>query len=504
MTKKDNENIENIEFDKGNVDLDTILQTLHSKDKLIVSLKEAATRRDKLNERQIRTLSEDNAKKLMQMRELHTKLNEAEALAKEKEAQLKLFKLADEKLTSRLEKFRAEFNTYREQVRSHLDKIKISIDEELAKREEYKNKIVEQLKESYIKLENRLNNLDKFYKGILSNITKKQTIAKKYIRHALNDLQEALGLLDLGQGELAEPTKIKDEFIEVKASSEGLFKEFKELKGLPSASTIVKNIENVNISLGKAPQIENIFNEIEEITSVLKKNVKARRGKVVPGQAVAQGDEGGVGQAGGGGLGGPGSGSSSDLSSASSGNNMTDGGGSSEQNDRGREHEKQSKDKESGQSGESSGSDGAESSSDNTGKTASSSDRGGDKGSGGKQGTLSDERSEKELEDKKKKDETINEDVQEVIFKRNRNYAPFNWREILNDIQLKRFESFIESCIKAEKEGNYIKALGLYKTIQEQPGIKDSIAGKILDDHIEYLEDLIKRRYSNLPNFNKK
>ena len=55
-----------------------------------------------------------------------------------------------------------------------------------------------------------------------------------------------------------------------------------------------------------------------------------------------------------------------------------------------------------------------------------------------------------------------------------------------------------------KKEGNYIKALGLYKTIQEQPGIKDSIAGKILDDHIEYLEDLIKRRYSNLPNFNKK
>ena len=41
-----------------------------------------------------------------------------------------------------------------------------------------------------------------------------------------------------------------------------------------------------------------------------------------------------------------------------------------------------------------------------------------------------------------------------------------------------------------------MKALGLYNTIREQPGISTTIAGKLLDDHIEYLEDLIKRRYS--------
>ena len=41
-----------------------------------------------------------------------------------------------------------------------------------------------------------------------------------------------------------------------------------------------------------------------------------------------------------------------------------------------------------------------------------------------------------------------------------------------------------------------MKALGLYKTVREQPGIADTIAGKLLDDHIEFLEDIIKRKYS--------
>ncbi len=465
------------EIDKSNLDVNTILETLQAKDKLIVSLKEAATRRDKLNEQQIRTLSEDNAKKLMQLREMQTKLKSVESELKEKEAQLKILQITEDKLTSRIEKFRAEFNTYRDQVRSHLEKIKISIDEELAKREEYKNRIIEQLKDSYVKLENRLNNLDKFYKEVLATITKKQTIAKKYIRHALNDLQEALGLLDLAPGEFSEPEKIKSEFAQVKEASAGLFKEFKELKGLPSASTIVKNIENVNITLGNAPQIENIFNEIEEITSVIKENVKSRRGKVVKGQVMdtggGGGDSGAVGKSG--------------MDGTASG----EGAGS-----------------DTGTSGKA----GADSSSDKSGGAGESqsgkSDQGssGDSGAGGgkPQGKLTDDRTDKDEPEKKKNNKPIDEDVQEVIFKRNRNYAPFNWREILNDIQLKRFESFIESCMKAEKEGNYIKALGLYKTIQEQPGIKDSIAGKILDDHIEYLEDLIKRRYSNLPNVNKK
>ncbi len=468
----------------GNIDVNTILETLRAKDKLIVSLKEAATRRDKLNEQQIRTLSEDNAKKLMQIRNLQARIKAIEAEVMQKEAQLQILQSTEGKLTSKLEEFRAEFNTYREQVRNHLEKIKISIEEELAKREEYKNRIVEQLKDSYIKLENRLENLDKYYKEVISTIAKKQTIAKKYIRHALNDLQEALGLLDIAQTELIEPEKIKEEFVSIKEASQGLFKEFKELKGLPSASTIVKNIENVNITLGKAPQIENIFNEIEEITSVIKKNMKARSEKVIPvdsasgsGGAATGGISQGIGEGEGKEMG-EGTGASGGGKGKISGEE----GGLSQKNEGG-----SGKNKEGG-------------------KESSDDGIGGEKSGGNKGASLTDDRVDKEKkeEDKKKSEDEFEDDIQEVVFKRNRNYAPFNWREILNDIQLKRFESFIESCIKAEREGNYIKALGLYKTIREQPGIQDSIAGKMLDDHIEYLEDLIKRRYSNLPRLKKK
>ncbi|MDD5067268.1 MAG: hypothetical protein PHF84_09495 [bacterium] len=392
-------------------DVQALLDILREKDNLIVSLKEGSTSRDKLNEKQIRLLSEDNSRKLMQIKDIQTSMREVESRMYMKDAELAILKTTDDKLSQKINDFRVNFERYRSQVRSALDQIKITIQEELARREDYKNKIIDELKDNYLKLETQIQAVDDYYKGVIAEIAKKQGMSKKYIRHALNDLQESLSLLDITHAEYIEPSEIKEGFGRAVEDSNVLFQEFKDMKGLPQGATIIKNIENVNIKLSEAPEIEGLFREIGQITTAKQESLKA---KAIPPEIKPE-------EAGGG------------------------------------EKKKPELEKEGG----------------------------------AKPGEGSGDRAEKEPGKKKSQD-----DIEEIIFKKGRNYAPFNWQEILSDIHLKRFQSFIESCIKAEKEGNFTKALGLYKTIREQPGIANSIASKMLDDHIEYLEDLLKRKYS--------
>ena len=56
----------------------TLLRILEEKDKLIVSLKEAATRRDKLNEQQIRLLSHDNQSKTLVVKNIQKRIKDLE------------------------------------------------------------------------------------------------------------------------------------------------------------------------------------------------------------------------------------------------------------------------------------------------------------------------------------------------------------------------------------------------------------------------------------------
>lgn len=386
----------------------TLLNILKEKDNLIVSLKEASTSRDKLNEKQIRMLSEDNSRKMAQLKDLQTAMRDFESKMYKKEAELAVLKVTEDKLSQKVSEFRVMFERYRSQVRAALDQIKISIQEEISRRDEYKNKIIDELRDNYLKLEGQIQSVDDYYKGVIAEIAKKQGMAKKYIRHALNDLQESLSMLDISHAEYIEPSEIKEQFSKAVEESSALFGEFKEMKGLPQGATIIKNIENVNIKLAETPEIEGVFKEITQITQMKQESIKTAAAR-----AQVQAEEGA--------------------------------------------EKKKSE--------------------------------GGD-GGGGKESELTGDRAEREP---KKKSQ---DDIEEIIFKKGRNYAPFNWQEILSDIQLKRFQSFIESCIRAEKEGNYTKALGLYKTIREQPGIANSIAAKLLDDHIEFLEDLLKRKYS--------
>ncbi len=429
----------NIDDIRQNSENDAMLDILREKDNLIVSVKEASTRRDKLNEKQIRLLSEDNSRKTTHVQQLTNRLGSIEAQLNQKEAEMSLLRVTEGKLSTKTEEFRAGFEKYKAQVRDSLSQIKLSIQEELSKREEYKNQVLDNMKDNYLKMEAQIQEVDNYYKDTIAEISKKQGLSKKYIRHALNDLQEALSLLDISHADFIEPTHIKEEFGKVVEDSSALFQEFKDMKGLPQGGTIIKNIENVNIKLSEAPVIEGLFSEISQITKTTRQSLeKSAKAHLKEGEPQA-------------GAGGAGA-----------------GGGQPVQQGEGKASESE---KKKGDIGEEA--------------------RGGEPSEGKKAG---DDRIKGDIEEPKKK--KFGDEIQEVIFRRGRNYAPFNWREILSDIQLTRFESFIESCIKAEKEGHYMKALGLYKTIKEQPGITDTIAGRLLEDHVEYLEDLIKRKYS--------
>ncbi len=336
----------------------------------------------------------------------------------------------------------------------------------------------------------------------------------------MNDLQESLSLLDMSHAEYIEPTHIKENFSKIVEDSSSLFQEVKEMKGLSQGSTIVKNIENVYIELGETPVIEGVFREISEITKVQREHIeksakstlRSDGAQATAGAAYSsdanekkkaksklEEKKSGTGDGDGYGMGaGAKDGEKGEGAGAKDGEKSGMGTGTeSETGDKGMAQTAEKSKAVSGKAGEKPSQARQEDKGD-SGDSKAKSEKDGSQDSGKDKGggptTSTDDRIKGDIEEPKKK--KFGEEIQEVIFKRGRNYAPFNWREILSDIQLTRFESFIESCIKAEKSGNYMKALGLYKTIQEQPGISDTIAGRLLDDHIEYLEDLIKRKYS--------
>ena len=535
-TEEDLETKEGFEEILDNVDDEdehALLNILQEKDNLIVSLKEASTKRDKLNEKQIRMLSEDNQKKTNRIRGILQNMNALESKARQKEAELAIFKVEEGKLVEKVEEVKVGFKEYKTNIRGALDKIKSAITDEFARREEYKDRLLENMQEHYQKLENQVKKVDDYYKEVITDISKKQSMSKKYIRNALNDLQEALAYLDLSQADLVEPIQIKEEFSRVLEESSDLFKEFKELKGHVQGATIIKNIENVNIELSEAPVVEGVFREIDEIRKVVREGVevpvkaklkagevevapvtiKAEKGaearvhiREAPGKG--KGDQGAGG--GGGAMGTPGKSTGEGKEAAEAtgkgkgGEGAGGGGGAMGTPGKGTGEGKEAAEA----TGKGKGGEGAGGGKETAGAP------GGGKGTGTepeeeapekKKGEpsygpglrkedITEDRAEVEVEEPEKK--KASEDFQEVVFKRGRNYAPFNWREILNTIQLERFHSIVESCIKAEKEGKFLKALGLYKTIQEQPGIAQTIAGKLLEDHIEYLEDIIKKKYS--------
>jgi len=408
---------------------------------------------------------------------LQSRIQELESKVKEKESEVEFLKTSGDKVWGKIEEFKVAIERYKTSVKEALNEIKFAIQEEITRREEHKNKMLDELKERYMRLERQLEELDNYYKGILEEVAQKQGLAKNFIKHALHDLQEALALLDMGKLETYEPVKLREDFSRLLQESYSLLENFRKEKALPGASTIVEKIENVNIKLESTPVIEGILGEIMGFSSEAGK----KKGTKVSGKVGA-----------GGGapiLSGTGSGSGG-IKSGSAVSTKSGGGGG----------EKAESKKKIPYSPERKKGDATRIGGGTQGRTGTSleSDNNPFQSQPSGIGSLTPEEKVKgDIEEPEKK--RFGEDVHEVIFKRGRNYAPFNWKAILTDINLARFQPFIESCIKAEREGNLMKALQLYKTIREQPGIQGTIAAKLLDDHIEYLEDMVKRKYTLLP-----
>lgn len=500
---KDNKEKDKSENGKQKVEESALLNILKEKDKLIVSLKEASTKRDKLNEKQIMMLSEDNNRKELRIKEISFRISESEKKLTERENELENLRTTSNKITSTIDSFKLEFSKYKSTVKNSIDQLKLAIQEEMGKNATYNNQLLRDLKDRYLQLETKLQEVDNHYLNVISEISRKQGLAKKNIRHAMNDLQEALSLLDIAHAEFIKPTDLKEDFSKIFSEADDMFKKHKAGiaaggGGSGEPSTIVKNIENVNIQLGEHSEIESIFGELSTLSGSLAKPLDISgsggapvqaKSKVQPSQATrgdaaesagqkaqkpgAKGkgdsgdDDGSGGKAGGGGAGGEtgtgggGSSSTGAAPSGAAGGTQDSGGGTKE--------------------------DSSQASAQEIGSMSASA------GSGG-QGSLA----------ATKLEATFGEDAKieteghhEVIVQPGKNYAPYNWGAILNDARLKRFGSIIRSCIKYQKEEKWMKALDLFKTVREQPSIqKETITAKLLDDHINYLEALVKFKYS--------
>ena len=242
-----------------------MVKILDEKDKIIVSLKEAATKRDKLNENQIRILSNDNADKSYEIKKIDKKLTEIETSLNKKTSQLDIYKDRTENYGAKLENLKTSIDEYRKQIANSLAQVSDMVSVELTKREEKSDKISGLLRENYSKLENKISQVDSNYKEVISKIAEKQVKAKEFIRKALQDLQEALNLLDINSTGIMIDRTVFDDFSHIINESGSAFAELSSRT--KEASTIVKNIENVNIQLSSAPKLDGILKDLKEIST---------------------------------------------------------------------------------------------------------------------------------------------------------------------------------------------------------------------------------------------
>jgi hypothetical protein len=407
-----------------------LLQILEEKDKLIVSLKESQTKRDKLNEQQIKILSEDNQAKTEQLKLLDQRIKDLRYDVLKKDAEISIYRITNEKITDRLESLKREIGNYRESINREILQLKASLEKEMREKEALHQIISTDLKSTIVKLESKLREVEEHYVSVIRQIAEKQAMAKKAIRTAMDNLQDASSLLDLGSQEVFRPHKIEEEFGQIvdSAKRNGLERE-EEIRKASSGSTVIENIENVNVKLMNTPVIENLFSEI----SSLQRSAQAELENVA--HSAAEGGAGNHAQ-----------------------NTQAKGGSFA------------------GSQVSSAGQVRAQ-----PGSPAVHADSSGGSGGGTGTGGRGAEYRNRTIIDKE-------------------NFAPFDWQKVLNDLQLKKYGDLIRSCDAAIRSGDYNKAIKLFKTIRDQPGISDTeVTSKMIDEEILYLEKMLKDRYTKKP-----
>ncbi len=426
----------------------TMLQILQEKDKLIVSLKESQTKRDKLNEQQILILSQDNQVKQEQIKAFDKDIKDLRFDVLKKDSEISIYKITNEKITDKLEKLKGEIGVYRQSINNDLQQLKLSLDKELKEKEALHQIISTDLKATITKLEAKLCEVEDHYVNIIKNISEKQGRAKLNIREALDRLQDALALLDLGNLEIYRPKQIVEEFGQIvdTAKRDSLGRE-EEIRKSGSGNTVIENIENVNVKLMSTPQIESLFSDISTLQTTAAEELDNVGNS---GGAERQGAGNGSGA-------GSGTGGSSQKSGSPAGGGAD---GKSQQ-----------------QPGNQAG----------AGAGAQSRQPGSQAGAGAGAGVQPQQRMMMQGSGDGSKRTILDKD----------NFAPFDWQKILGDMQLKKYAALVKSCDIAINAGDYTRAIKLFQTIRDQPGIQDAkVAGKMIDEEIIYLEKIIKDRYT--------
>jgi len=238
-----------------------MLKILAEKDKIILSLKEASTKRDRLNESQIRLLSEDNDKKLRKIEQLNEKLSLLQSSYAESSSKLNLYKEKVDQSTTKFDELKTILKEYKHNISQTLGDISDMVASELTSREERNSKLANHLQENYRKLEGRLEKLDSEHRTTLERVSQQQGQAKKLIRDAVQRLQNALDMLDLGSPELQLNPRIIDDFNSILRDSEAAFTDLNSR--VRETDIIIKKIENLNLQLAETPKLDRYFTEHE-------------------------------------------------------------------------------------------------------------------------------------------------------------------------------------------------------------------------------------------------
>lgn len=426
---------------------DTLLEILNEKDKLIVSLKEASTKRDKLNENQISVLSHANHKLQQDLQKVSDKFNQIQEKLYKSESELGIYKATNESISEKLESIKNEFTSYKDSISEHLNNLKSTIDIEWTKRETQYQESYKKFQTIIDSLNEKVNEIENYYQDILHTIADKQGSAKVIIRDAIDKLNDALNFLDLGDSSNFKPRHLHDKISDsISTAKESISTEAENIKQQNSGDTIVKNIENVNIKLTSDSKLSSLFSEVQNLSV---KNTTDQISRTMSNKSADSTNN------------------SSKISEGDSGIEPSTGSAQNSQADFPQKTHPDS----APENNPSPNNPNQNSNSLNSQKN---------------------EISEDNAYIKKQSQETVNRTILDKD-----NFAPFNWDKFLSDLQLKKFENFIRSANKAIKSGDYMKAIDLFKTIRDQPSIQDSnVAVKMIDDEIEYLEKHIKNKYS--------
>ena len=240
-------------------DARAMLDIIKEKDKIIVSLKESSTQRDKINEKQIKLLSEDNEKKLSRITALTAKMRQLEKSVAERDSRLAL---VDERRSSQgiqLEDLKSAVDDYKDNISRSLGEIRDMVTRELCERDERGEHILERMRENQGKLEGKLTEVEQYYKNIIQGLAEKQVKSRLFIRKSLVELQEALSQLDLNPSQPILDSRVASEFADILSQSSDLADEYRA-RG-HDASTVIHNIENVHIQLASTPKLDRFFDE---------------------------------------------------------------------------------------------------------------------------------------------------------------------------------------------------------------------------------------------------